>query len=144
MKDNTHTVLTRPVKIRGKIRKVEAEIEALRLSILPGAMRYDKDSVQGGKTTDPMSVFASKLDELERKLGNLRLQYLDAQETITQLTSQLEDPEDVIITLRFLSGLSMDDVAVKISMSRAQTYRHYSKAIKKLDDVCESLYIVNE
>lgn len=43
MTEAVYKLLTKPRKIRGQIKKAEAEMEGLKLSMLPGAIRYDKD-----------------------------------------------------------------------------------------------------
>ena len=67
MTEAVYKLLTKPRKIRGQIKKAEAEMEGLKLSMLPGAIRYDKDKVQASPQ-DPMAQYAVRLDELERKI----------------------------------------------------------------------------
>ena len=102
MTEAVYKLLTKPRKIRGQIKKTEAEMEGLKLSMLPGAIRYDKDKVQASPQ-DPMAQYAVRLDELERKIEDLQTEYLNAQDEVVTVANELTSPGDVIITLRFIS-----------------------------------------
>lgn len=136
MTEAVYKALTRPRKIRGQIKKAEAEMEGLRLSMLPGAIRYDKDAVQTSPQ-DPMAQYAARLDELERKIEELQTEYLDAQDQVVALANDLTTPGDVIITLRFISGWDFQSIAKDIHMSERQMFRYYKKAQEELSKRCQ-------
>ena len=136
MTEAVYKALIRPRQIRTQIRMAEAEIEGLRLSMLPSAIRYDKDKIQASPD-DPMTQFAVRLDELERKIEKLQGEYLDAQDQVIALANSLEHPCDVIITLRFVSGWDFPGIAKEIHMSERQMFRYYKQAQKDLEKRCQ-------
>lgn len=132
-----YLVLARPKRIRLQIRKTEAVIEGLRLSMLPGSVRYDKDRVQSSPD-DPMTQYITRIEKLEKKIQELQLKYLDAQDEIVLLADSLPGPQDTIITLRFVSGWDFPGIAKSLGMSERQMFRYYRKAIDALEkDVSE-------
>lgn len=136
MTEAVYKLLTKPRKIRGQIKKAEAEMEGLKLSMLPGAIRYDKDKVQASPQ-DPMAQYAVRLDELERKIGDLQTEYLNAQDEVVAVANELTSPGDVIITLRFISGWDFQSIAKEISMSERQMFRYYKVAQEELTKRCQ-------
>jgi len=136
MTEAVYKLLTKPRKIRGQIKKAEAEMEGLKLSMLPGAIRYDKDKVQSSPQ-DPMAQYAVRLDELERKIEDLQTEYLNAQDEVVAAANELTSPGDVIITLRFISGWDFQSIAKEISMSERQMFRHYKVAQEELTKRCQ-------
>lgn len=136
MTEAVYKLLTKPRKIRGQIKKAEAEMEGLKLSMLPGAIRYDKDKVQASPQ-DPMAQYAVRLDELERKIEDLQTEYLNAQDEVVTVANELTSPGDVIITLRFISGWDFQSIAKEISMSERQMFRHYKVAQEELTKRCQ-------
>ena len=136
MTEAVYKLLTKPRKIRGQIKKAEAEMEGLKLSMLPGAIRYDKDKVQASPQ-DPMAQYAVRLDELERKIEDLQTEYLNAQDEVVTVANELTSPGDVIITLRFISGWDFQSIAKEISMSERQMFRYYKVAQEELMKRCQ-------
>ena len=111
-------------------------MEGLKLSMLPGAIRYDKDKVQASPQ-DPMAEYAVRLDELERKIEDLQTEYLNAQDEVVTVANELTSPGDVIITLRFISGWDFQSIAKEISMSERQMFRYYKVAQEELTKRCQ-------
>ena len=136
MTEAVYKLLTKPRKIRGQIKKAEAEMEGLKLSMLPGAIRYDKDKVQSSPQ-DSMAQYAVRLDELERKIEDLQIEYLNAQDEVVAVANELTSPGDVIITLRFISGWDFQSIAKEISMSERLMFRYYKVAQEELTKRCQ-------
>lgn len=136
MTEAVYKLLTKPRKIRGQIKKAEAEMEGLKLSMLPGAIQYDKDKVQSSPQ-DLMAQYAVRLDELERKIEDLQTEYLNAQDEVVAVANELTSPGDVIITLRFISGWDFQSIAKEISMSERQMFRYYKQATIELGKRCQ-------
>ena len=82
MKDEVYEFLTMPKKTKLQIRSKQMQIEDLRLQMLPGAVRYDKDIVQSSPE-DPMMKFIVRVDELERDIEGLKQRYVDEQKLIS-------------------------------------------------------------
>ena len=66
MTDELYETLNQPKWIKREIDVTKARMEKLRVMMLPGAIRYDKDSVQS-TPKDPMLEFAEQLDSLDHK-----------------------------------------------------------------------------
>lgn len=52
MTEEVHSILMRPRRIRSAIKKINIQIEGLRMSMLPGAIQYDKDKALRAKLRD--------------------------------------------------------------------------------------------
>lgn len=135
MKEAVYRVLTKPKRIRAQITKSEAEMQGLRLSMLPGAIRYDKDKIQTSPD-DPMTKYAARMDDLTRKITELKNEYMDAQDEVVDLANTLDDPQSVIITLRFISGCDFSEIAKSLHMSERQMFRYYKQATDELGKRC--------
>lgn len=136
MTEAVYRLLTKPRKIRGQIKKAEAEMEGLKLSMLPGAIRYDKDKVQTSPE-DPMAEYAARLDELKFKIEKLQTEYLEAQDKVMAVANELTSPCDVIVTLRFVSDWDFGSIAREINMSERQMFRYYKIAQTELSKRCQ-------
>jgi len=137
MTDKVHNFLMRPRRIRAQIRQTESQIEGLRLSMLPGAIRYDKDKVQTSFTNDQMAEYAARMEELEHRLVDLREEYLNAQDDIVEAVGHLveDDYGATIIMLRYISNTDFPDIADEIGMTERNMFRYYKTAVEALDQV---------
>lgn len=136
MTDRVHAFLIKPRKIRAQIRQTQSRIEGLRLSMLPGAIRYDKDRVQSSiGEGDQLAEYAARLTELEHELEVLRGEYLDAQDAIVEASSYLteDDYGATIILMRYISDVDFSDIADEIGMTRRHMFRYYKIALENLD-----------
>lgn len=136
MTDRVHDFLIKPRKIRAQIRQTQSQIDGLRLSMLPGAIRYDKDRVQSSiGEGDQLAEYAARLTELEHELDLLRGEYLDAQDAIVDASSCLteDDYGATIILMRYISEVDFSDIADEIGMTRRHMFRYYKTALENLD-----------
>lgn len=139
MTDKVHDFLTRPRDIRRHIRAVGAEIKGLRLSLLPKAITYDKDRVQTSPS-DQMLRFAERLNDLERRVQDLQLEYLAASDDIVRACGRLSDSVGaMIIQQRYLSGASFSEIAEMIPASERQMFRYYQRALDELDGIIKDV-----
>lgn len=133
MTDKVYAFLMRPRRIQSAIKNTTIEIQSLRASMLPKAITYDNERVQTSPS-DAMLAYAERLDDLERKLDRLQIEYIDAQERIVSYTGRLQEPDaDTIILMRFLSYMSFETIADSISVSRSTVFRIYRRAVADLD-----------
>lgn len=133
MTDKVYAFLMRPRRIQSAIKNTAIEIQSLRASMLPKAITYDNERVQTSPS-DAMLAYAERLDDLERKLDRLRIEYIDVQERIVSYTGRLQEPDaDTIILMRFLSYMSFEAIADSISVSRSTVFRIYRRAVADLD-----------
>ena len=132
MKDEVYEFLTMPKKTKLQIRSKQMQIEDLRLQMLPGAIRYDKDIVQSSPG-DPMLKFIVRVDELERDIEGLKQQYVDEQKLISEAIEMLEDKrEQVVLIGRYVSGDSYDEIAAELSLSVDRVFQIHRSAVDKM------------
>lgn len=134
MTQEVYTLLSLPKRIRAEIQRTEAEIEGLRISMLPGSMRYDKDIVQTSPQ-DPMAQYAVRMDRLLTRITKLKRAYLEAQDEVMEICKQLDSPQSEIISMRFISSYSFEVIAEKVSLSERQMFRYYRKGLVEIDEL---------
>ena len=139
MKDEVYEFLTMPKKTKLQIRSKQMQIEDLRLQMLPGAIRYDKDIVQSSPG-DPMLKFIVRVDELERDIEGLKQQYVDEQKLISEAIEMLEDKrEQVVLICRYVSGDSYDEIAAELSLSVDRVFQIHRSAVDKMVDIVDKV-----
>lgn len=123
-------------EVRVEAQELNERIEELRASLLPQAIRYDKESVQ----TSPTDLFSDRMSQIldyEQMLCDKLSLLINRREKAQEMIDALPDPrERRILSLYFLSGkrLRMTDVAKSIGYSPQQTYRLYSRAIMRVNE----------
>ncbi len=133
MTEELKRTLNRPKWLRRDIDVTKAKMEQLRVMMLPGAIRYDKDSVQSSPK-DPMLEFAEKIDALERQLKAQEKDYLEAYELAEHTIKSLEEPRYVnILSLRYLAGYDHIRIAKLTGYTEGHVYKLQREAQKKLD-----------
>ena len=139
MKDEVYEFLTMPKKTKLQIRSKQMQIEDLRLQMLPGAIRYDKDIVQSSPE-DPMLKFIVRVDELERDIEGLKQQYVDEQKLISEAIEMLEDKrEQVVLICRYVSGDSYDEIAAELSLSVDRVFQIHRSAVYTMVDIVDKM-----
>ena len=139
MKDEVYEFLTMPKKTKLQIRSKQMQIEDLRLQMLPGAVRYDKDIVQSSPE-DPMMKFIVRVDELERDIEGLKQRYVDEQKLISEAIEMLEDKrEQVVLIGRYVSGDSYDEIAAELFLSVDRVFQIHRSAVDKMVDIVDKV-----
>ena len=139
MKDEVYEFLTMPKKTKLQIRSKQMQIEDLRLQMLPGAVRYDKDIVQSSPE-DPMMKFIVRLDELERDIEGLKQRYVDEQKLISEAIEMLEDKrEQVVLIGRYVSGDSYDEIAAELFLSVGRVFQIHRSAVDNMVDIVDKV-----
>ena len=139
MKDEVYEFLTMPKKTKLQIRSKQMQIEDLRLQMLPGAIRYDKDIVQSSPE-DPMMKFIVRLDELERDIEGLKQRYVDEQKMISEAIEMLEDKrEQVVLIGRYVIGDSYDEIAAELFLSVGRVFQIHRSAVDKMVDIVDKV-----
>lgn len=90
--------------IKNEIGVLEKKEQYQRLSMLPGAIRYDKDKVQSSPE-DPMLKFAERISEIE-ELKRVRYEKLLAQNVIAEtILNNMKTPKlRTLLYLRYIEG----------------------------------------
>jgi RNA polymerase sigma factor (sigma-70 family) len=100
--------------------------------MLPGAIRYDKENVQSSPT-DPMLVFAEKMDELVNDVKQLELQYMQQYEKVEIMADGLDDAHRDVLKLRYLAEYKPPEIALELNYSESTVYKLKREAIKLLE-----------
>lgn len=125
-----------------EIENLQQRAEALRASLLPAAIRYDKEKVQtssGDPTSDKMAALVDCSHDLEERSRRLAEDQRRAQDMIDTLD---DTRERQVLEFYFLSipPRSMIQTAREVGYSREHTYRIFERALQKLlnNDTCVS------
>ena len=131
-KAEVHDILTAPRRTKRRIAVTKAQMERLRVMMLPGAIRYDKENVQSSPT-DPMLVFAEKMDELVNDVKQLELQYMQQYEKVEIMADGLDDAHRDVLKLRYLAEYKPPEIALELNYSESTVYKLKREAIKLLE-----------
>ncbi|WP_455500932.1 DUF1492 domain-containing protein [Gemmiger sp.] len=124
--------LMRPHWKKQEIRRLEETIEELRSCLLPGAIRYDKESVQSSPGNQLEETIA-KIDEMERRLKQLNEERARLIVEVNEVIDRLEDPaERSVLTFYYVNRYSPAKVASLIGYSERWMYKTKKSAILKL------------
>lgn len=132
MTDKLYAVLHKPKYLRLKQVRTEAELDGVRLSVLPSGISYDRDNIQTSPV-DPMPIYLEQVEALLEKLQKIKQERADAISDVIDLADDLDDNEGTIIVLRFISEKSFPDIASDMHRSDRQIYRDYRRAISLLE-----------
>jgi DNA-directed RNA polymerase specialized sigma subunit len=131
----TYDRLLLPRRLADDIHRLDLRREELITKLLPKAITYDTDRVQ---TTpeDRVAVVMAEVDELDRKIEELKRQRFEAIQEIAREIDLLEDSrERAILDAYYLSGKSMESIAEHAHYSLSHTYalrRHGIQNIIKI------------
>lgn len=117
-----------------EIAELQERIADLRASLLPSAIRYDKDAVQTSTSdviTDKMIKIAEYDTLLDKKIAGLYARRAKAQKLIDLLPDSLERQ---VLSIYFLSDgrPTMEQVASKLNYSVQHTFRIYASGFDHL------------
>ena len=129
-----YEVLNKPRTILTRIRLEESEMEALRYSLYPSAVRYDTDKVQSSPK-DPMPVYAARVDDIEERIKKLKLEYLKAIDEVKELIAPLNDIEREVLTFRYIRQWSWQTVALETNHTEDGVHKIRRRAVKKLEEI---------
>lgn len=123
--------LNEPMRIRMELVGVEREIEDLRATMLPGGIRYDKDSVMSSPD-DPMIRYAERSEPLFRKRDRLYREYAIACAEFEDAVGCLTDKQKVVIRMKYIHGVSNTDISEKLGIDRRNVLRMCDRAYELL------------
>lgn len=130
--------LYKPRNILTQLRSAKSELEGLRLSMLPSAIRYDIDKVISSPV-DPMPKYAERIDELQRKIKELTDQYVKAQDAITDKAIHLDGMEQEVIMLRYVAHKTWNEIAMELNRSERWMFIIHKHAVKHLEKMFPEL-----
>lgn len=130
--------ITKKKKFLGKYLeyiKIETEIlqniQELRLNEY--SQSVTNDGMPHGNDKSDLSDYAVRIDKQIRRLKSLReLSYKSRRSILGRINKMDNKDEQVLLRLKYIQGLSVDDAAVMLGISRAQGYNIHNSAIKNL------------
>ena len=132
---DTYKYLKLPRQLEWEIRRLTYEHDELQASLLPSAIRYDKDVVQTSPE-DAMPNVASRVLELEKRIRDLNNRKLNTMLTITAAFDRMPDKrEAAVLTAYYVRRLSMEKVSEHIKKSLQHTYRLRKSGVKHLSEI---------
>lgn len=142
---DAHALFSNIREIRGELMRLEQREAYARLSMLPGAIRYDKDHVMSSPE-DPMGKFAERISDLEERTRKRYDKLLNYNILAEQILYEMPTAKyRMLIELRYIEGgfeyrHSWEDVAsimgydehyIRVDMRR--------KAMEEAQEVLEKL-----
>lgn len=121
-----------PRRLADDIYRLGLRREELITKLLPKAITYDKDRVQ---TTpeDRVAVVMAEVDELDRKIEELKRQRFEAIQEIAGEIDLLEDSrERTILDAYYLSGEPMESIAEYAHYSLSHTYALRRRGVQNI------------
>lgn len=132
----------------GQIRRVEREMQRLELaiqqasfSLLPGAVRYDKERVNTSPD-DLMTKTYAEIDEMERELKTnykRKTEYLkEIYGTIERIMPEETDSQQIeknIVTMYFVGRKSIQEISKEMNYSVQHIYRLRNRGVKTFAEV---------
>ena len=115
-----------------KIKRITAEIEEIRNMKMHPSLNCD--GMPHGSGQSDLSVYASELDNLERKLHEEGIARVREYKEIQSRINQLEDEnERDVLFYRYIKGMSWWEVAKALDYSERRVYEIHGDALKKLN-----------
>ena len=93
-------------QVRGcenRIKRLERIIESLRFSLLPGAIRYDKDRVNTSPEDSTTELFA-RIDEYERELKSEQQKMAKVVLTVDDALKKMADTRERVVLAEYYIG----------------------------------------
>lgn len=117
---------------RKRIRRLAEQIEELRTrKAYPGSPSLD--AMPHGSNPSDLSDYASRLDELERRLGTEQVEADRAALEVIETINLLQDEsENLVLTLYYVRGYRFETIADELNYSLRHVFRLRDIAIKHL------------
>jgi RNA polymerase sigma factor (sigma-70 family) len=129
-KDELTEIIIADKKIRAK-KETAAALYELAISV-PG---IDTTTLKVQTSSRSENEIITKYLDLERELKKDIAAVLEKKETVYKKLQVLDGLEKDIMQLRYIGGLSWDEIADKINVSSRHVYRIHDKALEKLKHV---------
>lgn len=127
---------------RRELRIAEIRLETLKAikelyfdDTQPGGISYDTERVEGGQTINPFDRYVSKIEEIDKKIKvteeeiNILQNNLACMENVQK---ELQGSLEKIFTLRYIEGLSINQICKITHYSKSEIYRKLDLIEKKL------------
>ena len=115
-----------------KEKRLLEKVEALRLSLFPCGIRYDRDKVQNSPS-DQMVETMAKIDDVERELMEVGEELTMWQTDIGKMTLILPPKERYVLRQFYLSGRTAQDISDAMNITRRHVFRLKNNGISMLE-----------
>ena len=115
-----------------KEKRLLERVEALRLSLLPCGIRYDRDKVQNSPS-DQMTETMAKIDDVERELLEVGEELTMWQTYFGKMTLILPPKERYVLRQFYLSGKTAQDISEAMRITRRHVFRLKNNGISMLE-----------
>ncbi len=129
MTKQAYWLLNRPRILKAQIKRKREELERLRASMLPGAIRYDKPDVQVS-LIDQMPDYAAEVEELLDEIQKLHVAYWQRRDALYKFLDTLDGTVGNVMTLRYESEETFRQIAGDIGVSESTVYRAHREGCK--------------
>lgn len=111
------------------VERIEEELRELKMSkIYPPTVN---DGMPRGSGGGDLSGYASRVDQMERKLKKARYLRIQKMKEITDRINALSSEEEKgVLTYRYIRKMKWEEIAVKLNHSWAGIHRLHAKALK--------------
>jgi len=137
MSENSIKAFLKSIRIEWKeVAHLSEIIEELRTSMLPSAVRYDKEHVQTSVDPDPDFDAMERIFKYEKIMRKLKMNLLEKYERAAEMIMQLEKSEHrQLIYLYYLHAkrLRWTEVAEKMNLTERRVYQLHDEAIHILE-----------
>ena len=123
-----------------EINRLQSLIEEKTLSLLPGAIRYDKDKIQISPE-DTMSRILTEVSVMQAKVDRLDLDLKRRMNRALDILPEIDSLERQVVMLYYMMYkdghlLTWDDVAGEMGRSDRYVKEIRNRAMKSLEKVC--------
>jgi predicted transcriptional regulator len=126
-----YEILGRPRLITGRIQRLTMQRDELESAALPGAIRYDRDTVQTSPE-DRMADVLAKVADIDAEIEQLRREKAKAVMRVSEMIEALEDEgQRQLMSALYIARMSMTEAAAYVNYSRRQAYRIRREAIER-------------
>lgn len=133
MRKDLYELLTAPREDRRQINRIIQQINDLRISMLPTAIRYDRDRVQSSPD-DPMIKFGAKMEKLESEKRVYENKYIEDYNRVDNTLRLLESADlQALMTYRYLGEKRYKEIAQRMKYSQSYVEKMHGKAVKQLE-----------
>ena len=130
--------LGRATGLKKEIRETRELLCQLREQATRATSRLSATRLSGTGRHDTMAGNAIRIVEAEERLEKIIADWAEALAVRVVLLSRMEDPrERRLLELRYLHGLSIEDICVRLNMERMQVWRVQGSALEHFREVYE-------
>jgi len=114
------------------VSRLEEQLAELRIGKMSPSCDIGDGLPHAHNATD-LSVYAEKVDELEREIMEARYQRILAYQRVRSCIESLEDERGkMLLTYRYIRGLKWEEICVRMDYKWRQVHRIHAMALKNL------------